>query len=197
MILMVGLVCSPACPSDGRVGFRLDSAKPLCCGLRPARHASQNVYPGEFDTMYLQPVVRCKNPDCPTPSAARIRLPYPNPPKTGTNPPDWPQDGWQLRLICRECDHWYIYETKDVQWAPYTSPLEDQSGVDFLCAELECGEPGCNSRTRWHVLDNSQMSESEAMEFVLRADPVAVCENGHSLSIAGTKSGTAGKVESV
>jgi hypothetical protein len=147
--------------------------------------------------MYLQPVVRCKNPDCPTPSAARIRLPYPDPPATGANPPDWPADGWKLRLICRECDHWYIYEKKDVQWAPYTRPLEDETRFDFLRAELECGEPGCQSRTHWHVLDNSQMSESEALEFVLRADPVAVCENGHPLSISGTASRSAGKVSSV
>ena len=54
--------------------------------------------------MYLQPVVRCKNRDCPMPSAARIRLPYPNPPATGENPPAWPQDAWQLRMICRECE---------------------------------------------------------------------------------------------
>jgi hypothetical protein len=41
------------------------------------------------------------------------------------------------------------------------------------------------------------MSESEALEFVLRADPVAVCENGHPLSISGTASRSAGKVSSV
>jgi hypothetical protein len=147
--------------------------------------------------MYLQPVVRCKNPDCPTPTAARIRLPYPNPPATGANPPDWPKDGFQLRLICRECDHWYIYEKKDIQWAPYTRPLEEETRVDFLCVELACAEPGCGSRTRWHVLDNSQMSEIEAFEFVLRADPVAVCENGHSFSISGTASSSVRKAESV
>jgi len=147
--------------------------------------------------MYLQPVVRCKNPDCPTPTAVRIRLPYPNPPRTSENPPEWPREGWQLRLICRECDHWYIYEKSDVQWAPYSNPLAEQSGLDFCCAELECAEPGCQSRTRWHVLDNNQMSETELREFVLRADPVVVCENGHPLSISGTKSSSAGKVDSV
>jgi hypothetical protein len=47
------------------------------------------------------------------------------------------------------------------------------------------------------VLDNSQMSETEAYEFVLRADPVAVCENGHPFSISGTKSSAVGKAESV
>ncbi|HVI10153.1 MAG TPA: hypothetical protein VND65_17825 [Candidatus Binatia bacterium] len=147
--------------------------------------------------MYLLPVVRCKNPDCPTPSAARIRLAYPNPPRSGEAQPNWPAEGWKLRLICRDCDHWYIYEKGDVQWAPYTSPLADQSGVDFVCAELECAEPGCNSKTRWCVLDNSQMSEEETFEFVLRADPVTVCENGHPFQISGIKSRSAGKVDSV
>jgi len=84
-----------------------------------------------------------------------------------------------------------------VQWAPYTRTLEEEIRFDFLRAELECGEPGCQSRTRWHVLDNSQMSESEALEFVLRADPVAVCENGHPLSISGTASRSAQKVPAV
>ncbi len=147
--------------------------------------------------MYLQPVVRCKNSDCPTPSAARTRLPYPNPPKTGATAPDWPPDGWQLRLICRECDHWYVYEKQDIQWAPYSSPLANDSGVDFQCIELECAEPNCGSRTRWHVLDNSQLSETELLEFVLRADPVVVCENGHSLSISGVASSSVQKPSSV
>jgi len=147
--------------------------------------------------MYLQPVVKCKNPDCPMPSAARIRLPFPKPPQAGANPPAWPPEGWQLRLICNACDHWYVYEKGDVQWAPYTRPLEEETRVAFLCADLECGEAGCQSRTRWYVLDNSQMSEPEMVEFVLRADPVAVCENGHPLSISGMKSQSAGKVEKV
>jgi hypothetical protein len=147
--------------------------------------------------MYLQPVVKCKNSQCPLPSASRIRLPYPNPSATGSTPPDWPQNGWQLRLICRECDHWYVYEKSDVQWAPFTSPLAERSGLDFWCAELECAEPNCKSRTRWHVLDNSQMSESEMLEFVLRADPVAVCENGHPFAISGTISRSAQKVSSI
>jgi hypothetical protein len=147
--------------------------------------------------MVLQPVVRCKNPDCPMPTAARIRLPYPNPPGTGANPPNWPPEGWQLRLICRECDHWYIYDQNDVKWMPYSSPLAEYSGLDFWRAELECGEPGCQSRTRWHVLDNSQMSESELFEFVLRADPVVVCENGHPLSESKTAPHSAQKASSV
>lgn len=102
-----------------------------------------------------------------------------------------------MRLICRECDHWYVYEKKDVQWAPFSSPLADYDGLDFQCVELECAEPNCQSRTRWHVLDNSQLSETELLEFVLRADPVVVCENGHSLSISGTASSSVQKAASV
>ncbi len=147
--------------------------------------------------MFLQPVVRCKNPDCPTPTAVRIRLPYPNPPKTGENPLDWPQEGWQIRLICRDCDHWYVYEKSDVQWAPFSNPLAEQSNLDFWVTELECGEANCQSRTRWYVLDNSQMSETEMLEFVLRADPVVVCENNHPLSISGTAAKSAKKIDSV
>jgi hypothetical protein len=131
------------------------------------------------------------------PSLSRIRLPFPDPPRAGANSPNWPADNWQLRLICRDCDHWYVYEKKDVQWAPYSSPLSEQSNLDFVYAELKCGEPGCKSRTRWHVLDNSQMSESETLEFVLRADPVAVCENGHPFSISGVSASSVRKAESV
>jgi hypothetical protein len=147
--------------------------------------------------MYLQPVVRCKNPDCPTPSAARIRLPYPNPPAGTDTAPNWPADGWQLRLICGGCDHWYVYDKKDVQWAPHTRPLEEETRFEFVRAEIACGEPGCNSRTQWHVLDTNQMSESDTLEFVLRADPVVVCENGHPFSISGMASSAVSKPASV
>ena len=147
--------------------------------------------------MYWQPVVRCKNPDCPTPSAARIRLPYPDPPMVTSDQPMWPADGWKLHLICRDCDHWYIYGKNDIQWAKVTLPLADQSGFTFWSVDIECGEPGCTSRTQWHVLDNSGMSEIEVGEFVLRADPVAVCENDHAFGISGVKSQSAKMVSSV
>jgi hypothetical protein len=35
------------------------------------------------------------------------------------------------------------------------------------------------------------------LEFVLRADPVAVCENGHSLSLSGVASSSVQKASSV
>ena len=76
-------------------------------------------------------------------------------------------------------------------------PAADYSGLDFQCVELECAEPNCKSLTRWHVLDNSQMSEKELFEFVLRADPVVVCEKGHPLSISGVASKSTQKVSSV
>jgi hypothetical protein len=147
--------------------------------------------------MFLLPVVRCKNPDCPTPSATRVRLPYQDPPASTEAAPNWPAEGWQARLICTACDHWYIYEKNDVQWAPYTRPLSEETRLDFLCAELECAEPGCGSRTKWHVLDSNQMSASETIEFVLRADPVTVCEHDHPFSISGIASSSVKKAESI
>jgi hypothetical protein len=175
-------------------------------GLREVCALSQNdcsacngSYPawGDHPNMFLQPVVRCKNSDCPSPSAIRIRLPYVNPPASSEAAPNWPAEGWKTHLICTACDHWYIYGKDDVQWAPYTRPLSEETRVDFVCAELECGEPGCGIKTKWHVLDPNQMSESETIEFVLRADPVAVCENDHPYSISGVKSSSVKKADSV
>jgi hypothetical protein len=69
-------------------------------------------------------------------------------------------------LSCRERDRWSRYQKKDVEWVPYTGPLAEENRLDFRCAELESGEPGCRSRRRWQVLDKSQMSETETVEFV-------------------------------
>src|SRR4051794_32441477 len=118
--------------------------------------------------MYWQPVVRCKNADCPTPSAARIRLPYSNAPMSTEAQPNWPAADWKLRLICRDCDHWYIYGKNDVEWMKVTMPLVEQGGLTFWSNAIECGEPGCNSKTSWHVLDNAGLSDVEIQEFVLR-----------------------------
>jgi hypothetical protein len=59
---------------------------------------------------------------------------------------------------------------KDVEWVPYTRALAEENRLDFRCAELESGEAGCRSRRQWQVLDKSQMSETETVEFVLGAD---------------------------
>ena len=76
-------------------------------------------------------------------------------------------------------------------------PLAEQWNLSFWCVEMECAEPGCQSRTKWHVLDNSDMSETEIQEFVLRADPVVVCENDHPIAVSGMKSKSARKVSSI
>ena len=129
--------------------------------------------------MYLQPILQCKNHDCP--SVAPIRLPYANPPKADEQPPSWPPDGWQLTLICRDCDHSYTYEKKDVGWANALNPAD----VAMWCVELQCNEPDCGSRTKWHLLDDGGMSENEIFEFIMRSDPLPLCGNGHSLVVSG------------
>ena len=84
-----------------------------------------------------------------------------------------------------------------MQWATVTVPLAEQGNLHFWCVELECGEPGCQSRTKWHVLDKTDLSETEINEFVLRADPVVVCENDHPFAVSGLKSQLAQMVPSV
>lgn len=145
--------------------------------------------------MYLQPILRCKNAECRRPAGAPIRLPYPNPPKAGEQPPNWPPSGWQLTLVCRHCDHWYAYTAKDVAWVE--SLHRDLTGVALWCIELECSEPGCMSRTKWHFLDEGALSESDVLELVLRSDPIPVCENDHSLVVSAAKVLSAQKLASL
>lgn len=129
--------------------------------------------------MYWQPVLKCKNPDCPRPTASPIRLPHRNAPKSTEPRPNWPGEGWRFTLICRDCDHWYVYHENDIEWGGFLHPAD----LSIWSVELQCSEPGCQSRTRWHLLDDGGMSEEELFEFVLRSDPIPFCENGHSLAV--------------
>jgi len=74
-------------------------------------------------------------------------------------------------------------------------PLEERHGLIIPTRRLECGEPGCQS-ARDAMSDNSQMSESEALEFVLRAT-IAVCEKRATTSNSGTATRSAERVSSV
>jgi hypothetical protein len=176
---------------DGWTTFRGGAPYVLQFLPRPASHFAE-VTQGE-NLMHLQPVLRCKNPDCPLPAAAPIRLPYSNPTKMGEQPPNWPSEGWQLRLICHGCDHWYVYEKQDVEWKDLMHVWAD-IGLDFWCVELQCGEPNCDSCTKWYATDANALSESEIIEFVMRADPIPICGNGHSLGASGIKAQSATKV---
>jgi len=108
--------------------------------------------------MYLQPILRCKNPECLRSKAtAPIRVPCPDPPKADQQAPTWPPDGWQRILVCRDCDHWYAYEKKDIEWVNVISPAD----LGVWCVELQCNEPRCESRTKWHLLDDGIMSAED------------------------------------
>jgi len=143
--------------------------------------------------MYWQPVLKCKNPDCPRPAASPIRLPYQNAPNSTEPKPDWPGAEWRLTLTCRDCDHWYAYEKKDVEWASFLHPAD----VAIWRLELQCSEPGCQSQIHWHLLDDGGMSEEELFEFILRSDPIPFCENGHSLAVPKSRLASAQKLSSV
>src|SRR5262249_5180023 len=145
--------------------------------------------------MYLQPVLRCKNPDCPLPAAAPLRLPYLNPPMAGDKTPNWPADNWEARVICHGCDHWYLYKKSDIAWAPFTH-TSNEAGLDWWQVDQACGEPGCDSVTSWYFINTLGLAEQEVMEFVMRADPIPMCAMEHSLGISGIKERTAKQISS-
>ena len=127
--------------------------------------------------MYLQPILRCKNSECVSSRLAPIRVPFSNPPKAGEQPPAWPPQSWQVILICSNCDHWYVYQGKDIEWTTVATPADRA----MWCVELQCSEPNCKSRTKWHVLDDREMPENEIEGFIKRSDPLPLCPEGHSL----------------
>lgn len=127
--------------------------------------------------MYLQPVLRCKNRECLRSRLAPISVPYANPPGADENPPAWPPEGWQIILTCDKCDHWYVYKKEDIEWASIATPPD----LAMWFVELQCNEPKCESRIKWHVLDDGGMSENEIVEFIKRSDPLPFCSEGHSL----------------
>jgi hypothetical protein len=127
--------------------------------------------------MYLQPILRCKNRNCLRSGIAPIRLPYANPTGANEQPPAWPPEGWQIILTCSKCGHWYVYKRDDIEWTRVVTP----SDLAMWVVELQCNEPNCESRTKWHVLDDGSLSEDEIVGFVKRSDPFPLCSEGHSL----------------
>ena len=127
--------------------------------------------------MYLEPILRCKNSACLRSGMAPIRVPYTNPPKADEQPPAWPPEEWQLILTCSKCGHWYVYQRKDIEWTRVVSPTD----LAMWSVELQCNELNCESRTKWHVLDDAAMSEDEIVGFIKRSDPLPLCAEGHSL----------------
>ena len=135
--------------------------------------------------MYQQPFVPCKNGYCPAhhaPFVDPIQLPYANPPRTGTDQPDWPKEGWQIRIVCHTCKHWYVYQQVDVKWRPFQVPLERQTDLAFWRVELECGRSNCASRTIWHMLTSSTLTGDEVVAAVKHGEPPIMCAARHVLA---------------
>jgi hypothetical protein len=110
--------------------------------------------------MDFEPVARSKNRIAPMPTRRQ----------PGENLPDWREKPGEIRAEVPPVRRLICFPEKDVEWVPYTGPRAEENRRDSRCAELESGEPGCRSRGRWQVLDKSQMSETEMVEFVLGAD---------------------------
>jgi hypothetical protein len=110
--------------------------------------------------MDFEPVARSKNRIAPMPTRRQ----------PGENLPDGREKPGEIRAEVPPVRRLVCFPEKDVEWVPYTGPRAEENRLDSRCAELASGEPGCRSRGRWQVLDKSQMSETDTVEFVLGAD---------------------------
>lgn len=123
--------------------------------------------------MDFEPVARSKNRIAPMPTRRQ----------PGENLPDWREKPGEIRAEVPPVRRLICFPEKDVEWVPYTGPRAEENRRDSRCAELESGEPGCRSRGRWQVLDKSQMSETDTVEFVLGADQSPSAKTGHPFCI--------------
>jgi len=112
--------------------------------------------------MYLPPVCDGKIGLTPCICGAGIRLPYPNPPSTEANPPNWPADGWQLRDYLPRVRATGIYYEKQSVQGLVTRPLEEETRFDFIRAELEALNWFQHPRSRWHVPTTARCLKASA-----------------------------------
>lgn len=130
---------------------------------------------------WLQPFVYCPRKHSPDERSVPIVLPYSNPPRKGNPRPDWPKDGWQLRLICPQCGRPMLCRKTSVEWGSFRQKLQDRKGQAFWRAEVECNRAKCELRAKWHIPDSKHRSETEIASLLLAAIAQEECANGHPL----------------
>ena len=133
--------------------------------------------------MKCQLFVRCKNAGCKIPGQ-QIRLPYSTPAGQGPNPRPLPKDLLPARVVCRDCGHWYVYSAPDAEWRQILSPPRSVGMVvpASWIVEIKCGQPNCDSLTKWHIRDQIGLDGPQIANLVLRAIPEIVCHRGHPLA---------------
>jgi hypothetical protein len=128
--------------------------------------------------MYLCPVIVCKNPGC---ESQPIRLPYPNPPKTFADRPEWPKADWKASVACLECGNSYIYTAQDVHWGSFESQElgRRKSWVKYV---LQCAHKDCGLPIEFYMCVVSTIEPETLWSRILGVKERPACQKNHGLT---------------
>jgi hypothetical protein len=123
-------------------------------------------------------VVHCKLPQC----CYTISLPYSIPEGKNAVPRVIPTELFPLRVVCPECEQWFVYLVGEAQWGgfPTRGQIAEKSLPTSWIVDAQCGVQNCDSLTRWYVTDDSGIAFAGAADVLRRCK--AICEHGHSLT---------------
>ena|ERR1039457_6828566 len=134
------------------------------------------------DHIHGEPVVFCKNRECPEPPPNYIRLPITNPPRTNERQETTPLDNRKINYICRTCHHLSVFGKDDVHWLHTLDKVQDLAAphtalwrIRYRCGVQSCGEP-----VEVFVSAESNYSNDDVLSFWFQATQFPVCAMGHA-----------------
>lgn len=134
------------------------------------------------DHVHGEPVVFCKNPECPEPLPNHVRLPLRNPPRIGEHRETTPLDNRNINYICRTCGQLSVFGKDDVRWLP-TIDTEQDLSVPYTALwkiRYVCGVENCGDRVEVFVYAESDYKDDDVVSFLLHAKQFPACSNGHT-----------------
>ena len=134
------------------------------------------------DHTHGEPVIFCKNPDCPEPPPNYVRLPSANPPRIGERRETTPLDEKQINYICRTCHHLSVLGKDDVRWIETIDKVQDLAAPHTALWKIRyrCGVRNCGDRVEVFVSAESNYRRDDVESFFFAANQFPTCSNGHS-----------------
>src|ERR1035441_4210898 len=127
------------------------------------------------------PSVFCSNTNCRLYSGG-LWLPYPNLPKTKSDPMPWPTDVWRALILCPECKQVHIRTKADIRW--YARTDEDCEGyrlyAGWFCARFQCAVSGCGTPVELHVAMGADTTTQEVDSLLRSGNVEGTLPCGHS-----------------
>jgi hypothetical protein len=132
--------------------------------------------------------IRCKNEKCDCHEQPTF-LPFSSPVEMYEGQRRWPKEFLDVRVVCRECRHWYKYLGRefDIQMV-LEADLPIYLGPAVWYVLIKCAEPDCGPPSKWYVADDTGLSLDDILRLVFASTPEITRENGHSLKRNGVQS---------